>query len=110
VAWPRNLLRILLFEFRHVVCCIAGKPQSNFLIQANLRKPVAQTQHMDISFDIPESLEPPVERARIERVLLNLFTNSLEALGQGDQIDISATQNNVCAIVRVTDTGPGIPT
>jgi signal transduction histidine kinase len=72
--------------------------------------PVAQTQHVDISFDIPETLEAPVERARMERVFFNLCTNSLEALGHGGRIHISATQNNGCAIVRVTDTGPGIPT
>jgi signal transduction histidine kinase len=71
--------------------------------------PVAQLQHVSISFDIPETLEAPVERARMERVFFNLCTNSLEALGEGGQIHISATQNNGCAIVRVTDTGPGIP-
>lgn len=71
--------------------------------------PVAQIQRVNISFDIPETLEAPVERARMERVFFNLCTNSLEALGEGGQIHISAMQNNGCAIVRVTDTGPGIP-
>ena len=42
-------------------------------------------QHVDISFDIPETLEAPVERARMERVFFNLCTNSLEALGEGGQ-------------------------
>jgi signal transduction histidine kinase len=72
--------------------------------------PVAETQHVQISFDIPETLETSVERARMERVFFNLFTNSLEALGEGGSIHISATQYNGCAVVRVTDTGPGIPT
>jgi signal transduction histidine kinase len=69
----------------------------------------AQSQHVAIDFDIPETLEAPVERARMERVFFNLCTNSLEAIGESGRIHISATQNNGYAIVRVTDTGHGIP-
>ena len=45
--------------------------------------PVAQAQNTDIRIDLPETLEAPVERARIERVFFNLCTNSLEALVGG---------------------------
>jgi signal transduction histidine kinase len=70
---------------------------------------VAQMQHVNIEIDVPETLEAPVERARMERVFFNLCTNSLEALGEGGRIRISASRNETSALVRVEDTGPGIP-
>jgi signal transduction histidine kinase len=45
----------------------------------------------------------------MERVFFNLCTNSLEAIGDGGTIRISATRNDGVALVRVEDTGPGIP-
>jgi signal transduction histidine kinase len=71
--------------------------------------PVAQSQNTDIRIDLPESLEAPVERARIERVFFNLCSNSLEALGEGGSIRITGAQQNGSALIRVEDTGPGIP-
>jgi signal transduction histidine kinase len=71
--------------------------------------PVAQSQNTDIRIELPESLEAPVERARIERVFFNLCTNSLEALQAGGSIRISGAQQNGCALIRIEDTGPGIP-
>lgn len=70
---------------------------------------VAQSQNVAIDIDVPENLEASVERARIERVFFNLCTNSLEALGEGGRIRISATRQDGSALVRVEDTGPGIP-
>jgi signal transduction histidine kinase len=72
-------------------------------------QPVAQMQNVAIEIDVPETLEAPVERARMERVFFNLCTNSLEAIGDGGTIRISATRNDGVALVRVEDTGPGIP-
>ncbi len=70
---------------------------------------VAQAQNTDIRIDLPEMLEAPVERARIERVFFNLCTNSLEALVEGGSIRITGAQQNGSALIRVEDTGPGIP-
>lgn len=70
---------------------------------------VAQSQNTDIRIEMPETLEAPVERARIERVFFNLCTNSLEALAEGGSIVISGAQQNGSAVIRIEDTGPGIP-
>ena len=71
--------------------------------------PVAQAQNTDIRIDLPEALEAPVERARIERVFFNLCTNSLEALVEGGSIRITGAHQNGSALIRVEDNGPGIP-
>jgi signal transduction histidine kinase len=71
--------------------------------------PVAQAQNTDIRIDLPETLEAPVERARVERVFFNLCTNSLEALIEGGSIRITGAHQNGSALIRVEDNGPGIP-
>jgi signal transduction histidine kinase len=40
--------------------------------------------------EVPEGLEIPVQRSRIERVFFNLITNALEAMPHGGQIRIGA--------------------
>jgi signal transduction histidine kinase len=69
----------------------------------------AEAQSIAIRIDVPESLEAPVERARMERVFLNLCTNAIEAMGQRGEIYITGEQRDGSVLVRVEDTGPGIP-
>ncbi|HWD98627.1 MAG TPA: ATP-binding protein, partial [Bryobacteraceae bacterium] len=50
-----------------------------------------------------------LERGRMERVFLNLLNNALEAMPDGGAITITAERVVDKVIVRVADTGPGIP-
>lgn len=72
--------------------------------------PMAQAQRVKVKIEVPETMEAPVERARMERVIFNLFTNALEAVGEGGEIEFSATQADSSVTIRIKDTGPGIPT
>jgi signal transduction histidine kinase len=58
---------------------------------------------------IDPAIELPLERARMERVFLNLISNAVEAMPNGGSIDIRAERNGTAVIVKVDDTGPGIP-
>jgi signal transduction histidine kinase len=72
---------------------------------------VAQTadaQSVRIRLDIPDSIELPLERARLERVFINLMGNALEAMPTGGEICMSASLDTAVVTVRVADTGPGI--
>ena len=64
---------------------------------------------MAISASMDEAIELPLERARIERVFLNVISNAIEAMPSGGQVSISATKNGDNILVEVMDTGPGIP-
>ena len=64
---------------------------------------------MTIETDVPEDLELPLERARIERVFLNLIDNALGMMPKGGQLRIAARAEGSSVVVRVQDTGPGIP-
>jgi len=51
-------------------------------------------------------LEP--ERARVERVFVNLISNAIEVMPEGGEISISASAAEDTVIVEVRDTGPGV--
>jgi signal transduction histidine kinase len=55
-----------------------------------------------------ESIEAPIERARVERVLVNLLGNSLEAMPAGGTIRITTRIENGSVRIDVADDGPGI--
>ena len=73
-------------------------------------------QHgVQITATVDAGIELPAEPARMERVFLNLINNAIEAMPQGGRIDISAERSlsangqSHSVLVRVDDTGPGIP-
>jgi signal transduction histidine kinase len=68
-----------------------------------------ESQGFQIVHDVPEGLEIPVQRSRMERVFFNLITNALEAMPHGGQIRIGARKAENCVLIEVEDTGPGIP-
>jgi signal transduction histidine kinase len=68
----------------------------------------AGSQAVSLSLDIPEDIELPLERSRMERVFVNLFSNSLDAMPEGGRIQIAARRENSNVLIEVSDTGPGI--
>ncbi len=71
-------------------------------------QPTAEAQSVRIEIDIPADLELPMERARMERVFLNLIANSLEAMPEGGFIRVRAGIEGNAVAVAIEDTGPGI--
>ncbi len=53
-------------------------------------------------------LQVTVQRIRMQRVFMNLFANSIEAMPEGGAIRVSACQVNGSVIVNVEDSGCGI--
>jgi signal transduction histidine kinase len=68
----------------------------------------ADAQGVSVRLEIPESIELPLERARLERVFINLIGNALEAMPAGGEITISATLEPDNVTIQVADNGPGI--
>lgn len=68
----------------------------------------AESQSVTLSLDVPEDIELPLERSRMERVFVNLFSNSLDAMPEGGRIEIAARRENSGVMIEVSDTGPGI--
>ena len=71
--------------------------------------PTAEAQSVKIEVDVPDSIELPLERARMERVFLNLVDNALGMMPTGGTLRIAARAEGSSVTVTVQDTGPGIP-
>jgi len=68
----------------------------------------AEAQSVSVRVDVPERIELPLERARMERVFLNLIDNALDAMPGGGSLRISAETYETAVVVSVEDSGPGI--
>jgi len=71
-------------------------------------KSTAEAQQVEVQIRIPEDLELPLERNRVERVFSNLVGNALEMMPEGGQVSITAAAQDGFVVVEVRDTGPGI--
>jgi signal transduction histidine kinase len=69
----------------------------------------AELQSVHIVQVVPEGLVIALDRRRIRRVLVNLLVNALEVLPNGGTIRISAISDHRSVLIRVRDSGPGIP-
>ena len=70
--------------------------------------PATDAQGIELVTVVPEELECPMERARMERVFCNLFENAIEAMRSEGRISVQAAVDGDNVVVRVDDTGPGI--
>jgi signal transduction histidine kinase len=68
----------------------------------------AEAQRVEVQIRIPDEIELPLERNRMERVFSNLVGNALEMMPEGGRIQISAIAQNGFVVADVRDTGPGI--
>jgi signal transduction histidine kinase len=70
--------------------------------------PTADARGVHVTLEVPDSIELPLERARVERVFINLIDNALEATPVGGAIHVSAATEPDAVLIEVADTGPGI--
>lgn len=59
--------------------------------------------------DIPTGLMLNADRDQFYRVLLNLCKNAVQAMETEGQIEIEARRGNNRTIIRISDSGPGLP-
>lgn len=60
--------------------------------------------------EVPAELRLPLRRSCIERLFIDLFNNSLDAMrGGGGTIVVAARQTVGWVVVNVRDSGPGVP-
>ena len=70
---------------------------------------VAEEQRIQIRADLPTGCEATVDRTRVRQVFANLLDNALKYTEPGGHIVITARSEPTRAVVRITDSGTGIP-
>jgi signal transduction histidine kinase len=68
-----------------------------------------KNHNVQILLEVPERIELPLIRSRMERVFINLIANALEAMPAGGKLHIACRKANRYVLVELEDTGPGIP-
>ncbi len=72
--------------------------------------PIIQNRRQSLTLELPDSL--PLVRADkryLEQILLNLLTNASNFTPEKGQIKVSAWQDGTSSVIKVSDTGVGIP-
>ena len=57
----------------------------------------------------PEGLEAEIDPDRFAQILLNLYLNAIQAMDDGGDLRVEAFEDGTHLLVRVGDSGPGIP-
>jgi len=76
------------------------------------RLAITDGQDISLAADVPATMVVRVDGEQMYRVLSNLVRNARQALaqsGSGGEISISATEAPSAWVIRVADTGPGLP-
>src|SRR5262249_21943286 len=73
-------------------------------------RPLIEDRRQELTVDLPpEPLRLEADPTRLEQVLANLLNNAAKYTDQGGQIWLSARQEGGELVLRVRDTGVGIP-
>lgn len=73
---------------------------------------IAPAAQIDLLADVPPNLSLRADPEQVFRVLSNLMRNArqaIEAQGKPGSVEISASQQGGDCVIRVIDTGPGLP-
>ena len=77
---------------------------------AELLQNNARDKNITISVDLPNSRIPvAADKDRIKQMMINLIDNAIKYTPEGGSVDVSVTREENLCVIRVRDTGIGIP-
>jgi len=75
----------------------------------DLYRDVADAKGVVLTLDAPADVTVAADRTRLEQVAANLIDNAVKYTPAGGRVDVEVRREHGAAILRVRDTGPGIP-
>jgi signal transduction histidine kinase len=79
------------------------------VIGGYINEVVPVEKHLSIQVDIPPGLRLYADRKALHDIFINLLSNAFKFTGGGGQISISASQKDQSTLLKISDTGIGIP-
>jgi signal transduction histidine kinase len=74
-----------------------------------LYRDVADAKHVTLALDPKDDVVVTADRTRLEQVAANLIDNAVKYTPPGGRVDVEVRREGGAAVVRVRDTGQGIP-
>ena len=75
----------------------------------DLYRDVADAKGVRLVAEAPDAVEVIADRTRLEQVAANLIDNAVKYTTRGGRVDVEVRRADAVALLRVRDTGPGIP-
>ena len=94
---PGNLLKLETFNLSQLI-----ENEISRLI------PKANDKNIELKTDIPDVLIIEADRAKLQRLFMNLIDNAIKYSNPGDSVQVKINSNADEVRVAVSDTGPGI--
>ena len=76
---------------------------------ADLYRDTADAKDIALTVNVTDEVRVHVDRLRLEQVAANLLDNAIKYTPPGGHVEMAAGREADRAVLRVTDTGPGIP-
>ncbi|HLF97672.1 MAG TPA: ATP-binding protein, partial [Methylococcaceae bacterium] len=70
---------------------------------------LARERGFDFRLDAPATLEAEADGEKVQRILLNLFSNAFKFTPEGGRIQVRLRREVDQAMIEVADSGPGVP-
>jgi len=70
---------------------------------------LVKQKKQELNMEVPQSLKLVADGQRVEQILLNLFSNAIKVTPEGGRISLKAALESNRLVVKVDDTGSGIP-
>ncbi len=70
---------------------------------------IKETEHYIFELDLPKTAIISADKSKINQVIYNLINNAIEHTGDDLTVKISLKKEKDCYVVRITDSGKGIP-
>ena len=75
----------------------------------DLYREVAEAKGVTLTASAPADVVVTADRTRLEQVAANLIDNAVKYTPPGGRVDVDVRREGAAAVLRVRDTGPGIP-
>ena len=79
------------------------------LEQVKRLSPLARENGIELECSAKEALETPGDAVKLQQVIYNVIDNAIKYTPRGGSVQASLARSRHAAIIRVTDTGIGIP-